>query len=139
MLQNTINDTVRRFCGNGIFISKSLIYCLVQQLENSDIRSRIHESLLVLIMEIVLQPELSRFSERAVYLLTVCSSKFNTMDQLLIFDWVSLHNDYILPEDIPRKEYIIKRSLPFLTKYLVDSKKNYAMRRWVRRLFSTEE
>ncbi|RKF58745.1 putative powdery mildew-specific protein [Golovinomyces cichoracearum] len=131
VLQNTIKDTVRRFCGNGIFISKSLIYCLVQQLENSDIRSRIHESLLVLIMEIVLQPELSRFSERAVYLLTVCSSKFNTMDQLLIFDWVSLHNDYILPEDIPRKEYIIKRSLPFLTKYLVDSKKNYAMRRWV--------
>ncbi|TQS35362.1 hypothetical protein Golomagni_04219 [Golovinomyces magnicellulatus] len=114
MLQNTIKDTLKRFCGNGIFISKSLIYCLVQHLENSDIRSQVHESLLVLIMEIVLQPEQSRFSERAVYLLTV-----------------SLHNDYVPPEDNSRKEYIVKRSLPFLTKYLVDSKNNHAMRRWV--------
>ncbi|RKF59159.1 putative powdery mildew-specific protein [Erysiphe neolycopersici] len=116
--QNIIKEILRNYRDNEILISKFFIYEIVKQLESDDFCSRIHESLVVLIIEIILQSEQSRSNERGIYLLAI-----------------SLFNESTTQENCGkysprrRKEYVAIKSLPLLINCLISPKNNYTMKR----------
>ncbi|KAI1000992.1 hypothetical protein K3495_g7206 [Podosphaera aphanis] len=118
--QNYIKETLRNCGANGEPIRKSWVKEVLQLLEGDNVCSRIHESIFILILEMILQAEDCQDAERGIYLLAVS----------FLFDSISPvgNNQKIL---VSRKAAIGKESLLSLIKYFVSTDKNTSIRRWV--------